>query len=170
MAHTTAPYITFLDADDVWEPGRLAEQVELLENMPDVALVCGSMLYWHGWDPASNKTDSVMLTGGVTDRRLDPPEAALALHPLGPGATGGIDMLVRRSAFEAVGGFEERFRGRYEDEAFLLKIFLRYPIYISSRSWYHYRQHADSCGGQTNAASWSKARGAFLDAFTGTRR
>ena len=121
------------------------------------------MLYWHGWDPASTKADRVVLTGGMADRRLDPPEAALALHPLGPGATGGIDMLVRRSAFDGVGGFEARFRGRYEDEAFLMKIFLRYPIYISSRSWYYYRQHPDSCCGQTTPADWSKVRGAFLD-------
>jgi glycosyltransferase involved in cell wall biosynthesis len=163
VAHTTAPYITFLDADDVWEPGRLAEQADLMENMPDVALVCGALLYWHSWDPASTKTDRVVLTGGMAERRLDPPEAALALHPLGRGATGGNDMLVRRSAFEAVGGFEDRFRGRYEDEAFLMKIFLRYPIYISSRSWYRYRQHADSCVVQTTPASWSKVRGAFLD-------
>ena len=162
-AHTTAPYLTFLDADDVWEPDRLAEQVELLESMPDVGLVCGSLLYWYGWDPAATKADRVMLTGGMAERRLDPPEAALALHPLGRGATGGIDMLVRRSAFEAVGGFDERFRGRYEDEAFLMKIFLRYPTYISSRTWYHYRQHASSCCGQTTPASWSKVRGAFLD-------
>jgi glycosyltransferase involved in cell wall biosynthesis len=46
-AHATAPYITFHDADDVWLPGKLAEQVELLESMPDVAMVCGALIYWY---------------------------------------------------------------------------------------------------------------------------
>jgi glycosyltransferase involved in cell wall biosynthesis len=41
-AHATAPYIAFLDADDVWMPDKLAEQVDLLERMPDVAMVCGA--------------------------------------------------------------------------------------------------------------------------------
>jgi GT2 family glycosyltransferase len=55
--------------------------------------------------------------------------------------------LVRRTAFDAVGGFEERFRGLYEDQAFLAKMFLRHPMYISSRTTYRYRQHDKSCFG-----------------------
>ena len=59
MAHTTAPYIAFLDADDVSMPDKLAEQVELLETMPDVAMVVGALQYWYSWDPASTKADRI---------------------------------------------------------------------------------------------------------------
>ncbi|WP_197518697.1 glycosyltransferase family 2 protein [Mycobacterium sp. ACS1612] len=163
VAHTTAQYISFLDADDVWEPETLAERVNILENMPDVALVCGALRYWHSWDAASTMEDRIVLTGGLAERRLDPPEAALALYPLGRGATAGVDMMVRRSAYEAVGGFEERFRGRYEDQAFLIKIFMRYSIYVSSRPWYRYRQHDASCSGQLSPSDWSTRRRIFLD-------
>jgi glycosyltransferase involved in cell wall biosynthesis len=162
VAHSAAPYIAFLDADDVWVPDKLAEQVDLLERMPEVALVCGALLYWYSWDPASTEPDRTVLTGGMTDRRLDPPEAALALYPLGRTQSVGVHVLVRRSAFEAVGGFEERFRGLYEDQAFLTKIFLRYPIYISSQVWLHYRQHDASCSTESEDDYW-RLRGTFLD-------
>jgi GT2 family glycosyltransferase len=72
-------------------------------------------------------------------------------------------MLVRRSAFEAVGGFEERFRGHGEDQAFLIKIYLSYPIYVSSRHWLRYRRHASSSSAQSSPANWSTRRGAYLD-------
>jgi len=172
VAHATAPYIAFLDADDVWMPDKLAEQVDLMENMPDVAMVVGAIEYWYSWDPASTKADRVMLTGGLAERRLDPPEAALALYPLGSGAGAGVTGLVRRSAFEAADGFVEPFRGLYEDQAFLAKIFLRYPIYISSRATYRYRQHDTSCIGRTSRADRRRLRGTFLvwlDTYVGPR-
>jgi glycosyltransferase involved in cell wall biosynthesis len=162
-AHATAPYIAFLDADDVWVSGKLAEQVDLLENMPDVALVCGAQLYWYSWDPATTKADRTVITGWVADRRLDPPEAALALRPLGRAESAGVDLLVRRSVFEAVGGFEERFHALFEDQAFLIKVYLRYPIYISSRVWLRYRHHDTSCLGQTTRADYWRQLAIFLD-------
>ena len=163
VTHATAPYIAFLDADDVYMPDKLAEQVELLESMPDVALVCGVMNMWYSWDPASTEKDSAELTGGVADRRLDPPEAALAFEPLGPAASAGVDLLVRRSVFEAVGGFEDRFPGLYEDQAFLIKVYLRSPIYISSRVWLCYRQHDVSCCAQTTRTDYCRQLAVLLD-------
>jgi glycosyltransferase involved in cell wall biosynthesis len=165
-ANTCAPYLAFLDGDDVWEPFKLAEQVDLLERMPDVAMVNGAMRYWHSWDPTSTKADQLTLTGGVADRRLDPPEAALTIS-LAPVDRPGVDMLVRRSAFEAVGGFEERFPGMLEDQTFITRIFLRYPIYISSCGWLLYRQHDASTCAQTTRVSYVRARGEFLDWLEG---
>jgi len=166
VAHATAPYIAFLDADDVWVPEKLAEQVALLENMSDVAMVVGARRYWYSWDPAATKDDFVMLTGGVADGcRLDPPDAALLLQPLGPRPNAGMDLLVRRSVYEAVGGFEEQFRGLFDDQAFIVKVFLRFPIYISSRAWLRYRQHSASSIGRMTKTDYWRSRSAFLDWF-----
>jgi glycosyltransferase involved in cell wall biosynthesis len=164
VAHTTAPYVAFIDGDDVWMPEKLAEQVELLESMPDVALVCGAVLGWWSWDPAATKADTLDLTLEVAaERRFDPPEGALAAYPLGRGDFGSTDLIVRRTAFEAVGGFEERFRTIFEDQSLCMKIYLRYPIYISSRTWFLYRQHDASCCAQFSNVAWLRVQRVYLD-------
>lgn len=163
VANTTAPYIAFIDADDVWLPETLSEQVELLRNMPDVAMVAGAIEYWYSWDPSSTKADRVVLRRGMANERLEPPEPVLAMYPLGPGGGVGVTGLIRRSAFEAVGGFEARFRGYGDDQAVLAKIFLHYPIYVSSRTWYRYRQHDASCMGGLSRMDYWRLRGEFLD-------
>lgn len=162
-SQASAPYLSFLDADDVWMPGKLAEQVCVLESRPDVALVCGALIYWYSWDPISTEVDRTMQPGGTGDRRIEPPEAALANYPLGRGVPAAVDVLIRRSVFDAVGGFEERFRGLYEDQAFLIKVEMRYPIYVSSRVWLIYRKHDASCVARATRTDYWRARGAFLD-------
>jgi glycosyltransferase involved in cell wall biosynthesis len=165
VAQATAPYIAFLDADDVWMPDNLAEQVDLLQHMPDVAMVVGAMEYWHSWDPASAKPDRVVLPAGMAAGRLEPPDTVLAMYPLRSGASPGVIGLIRRGAFDAVGGYDSRFRGLFEDQAFRAKIFLRYPIYISSRSTYRYRQHDESCCQRTSHRDYVRLLGNFLDWF-----
>jgi glycosyltransferase involved in cell wall biosynthesis len=163
VAHSSAPYLAFLDGDDVWVPGKLAEQVDLLERMPDVAMVNGAMRLWYSWDPTSSKADTVVMTGDVGNHRFDPPEAALKIYPLVPVNGAGVDLMVRRSVFEAVGGFEERFRGMLEDQSFIVRVFLRYPVYISSSAWILYRQHDASTSAQSTRVSYLRLRGKFFD-------
>jgi glycosyltransferase involved in cell wall biosynthesis len=162
-AHSTAPYLAFLDADDVWLPSKLREQLELLAGMPDVAMVVGAQLFWFSWDPQATDVDRTELTGGMADRRLDPPLAALTFSPLGTGATAGVTGLLRRSAFDAVGGFEPQFPGLFEDQAFNFKLYLNYPIHISGRAWSRYRQHDGSCTSTTSRADRVRRKRAFLD-------
>jgi glycosyltransferase involved in cell wall biosynthesis len=163
VSHVTAPYIAFLDADDAWPPDKLAEQVAMLDAMPDVAMVVGAMLYWYSWDPASTKVDCVVRMDVMEERRLEPPERLVAtLSPMGAPPTAGITGLVRHNAVKAVGGFEAGFRGLYEDQVFLAKIYLHYPIYISSQTGYCYRQHDSSC---CRRASWidrARVRSVYL--------
>ena len=67
-------------------------------------------------------------------------------------------ILVRRQIIEQLGGFEDSFRGEYEDQVFCAKICLSAPIFASGQCWYRYRQHPDSCvltgqrTGETNSA------------------
>jgi glycosyltransferase involved in cell wall biosynthesis len=163
VAHSSASYLAFLDGDDIWVPSKLAEQVDLLERMPDVAMVNGALRLWFSWDPTSTMADTTILTGEVGNRRFDPPEAALKIYPLVQVNGAGVDLLVRRSVFDAVGGFEERFRGMLEDQSFIIKVFLRYPVYISSSAWILYRQHGASTSAQSTRVSYLRVRGEFFD-------
>ena len=51
---------------------------------------------------------------------------------------------MRRSAFNAIGGFEESFRGLVDDLVFFAKFSLHYSVYVSDECWDRYRQHAES--------------------------
>src|SRR5215216_3945677 len=42
-------YIALLDADDVWLPNKLQEQVAILDSHPEVGMVYGLSQYWHSW-------------------------------------------------------------------------------------------------------------------------
>jgi glycosyltransferase involved in cell wall biosynthesis len=138
-------YIAFLDADDVWFSNILEEQVAILESYTEAAMVYGPIEYWYSWTgmPEDRKRDYVEKLGVSSDTIIQPPR----LFPLflRDKATVPSGILVRRGVIERIGGFEDTFRGEYEDQVFCAKICLDAPVFASARCWYRYRQHAGSC-------------------------
>ncbi|WP_162301925.1 glycosyltransferase family 2 protein [Croceibacterium ferulae] len=142
LAHAQAPWIAFIDADDRWRPGKLEAQLAIVEAEPRIALLAGTVNYWGSWE---GRADVLTPTGHRHDCLVPPPEAALALYPLGAaGAPCPSDVLVRRDALAEVGGFEDQFTGSFEDCAAFGKIFATLPVWFSSEVWLDYRIHADS--------------------------
>ncbi len=91
------PYVAFADDDSFWTPGSLDHAADLFDAHPRLALVAGRVLVG-------------------PERRLDGVSAQMEQAPFGtpPGAPGpAVDgfmacgAVVRRSAFLAVGGFDE---------------------------------------------------------------
>ena len=141
-------YIAFLDADDVWLPEKLERQVPILESQPQVAMVYGPTEYWHSWTglPEDAERDHVPDLGVSLDLLVEPPTLLTELYPLGKGTAPCLcSLLIRASVIKKLGGFEESFMGFYEDQAFLTKVYLNEPVFVSSGCWDRYRQNPASC-------------------------
>jgi glycosyltransferase involved in cell wall biosynthesis len=151
LTRAKGDYVALLDADDVWLPYKLDEQVDIMKRHPSVALVSGRSRYWNSWtaDPADLERDYELALGVPVDVVVNAPEMALLYYPLGKAPTPPpSDLLLSRSVLERIGGFEESFRAEYtmyEDQALLAKVHLEWPVYVADRLWDWYRMHPDSC-------------------------
>jgi len=139
-------YVCFLDADDLYLPEKLERQVAILESHPGAVMAYGPSLMWHSWKGSSNKrAHDYLRTLGVASESLVEPPRLLPLFLSRQAATPGTcAIMVRRQVAEAVGGFEEEFRGMYEDQAFLYKVCCSAPVYVEGTCGDLYRQTPDS--------------------------
>lgn len=157
-------YLAVLDSDDVWLADKLAEQLKIMQAHPQAGLLCEASEYWFSWEESSRK-DIVIPVGA--EEGLYPAEELLSvLYPLGPGAApcpSGI--LLKAEAVRAVGGFEPVFIGPiqfYEDQAFLVKLYSQFPVYISAGVHNRYRQRSGSQMDEVESKRYLQARQYFL--------
>jgi len=144
LAHARGRFIAFLDADDVWLRGKLEAQVPQLERMPDIGMHYCATQYWYSWTGRLGDRDTLyqpvraeavfdppgLLTRFVADQILMP-------------CYGSV--LARREIIAGVGGWDDGFRGLYEDQVLFAKLCLNTRIRITPECYDRYRQHADSC-------------------------
>ena len=164
---TRGKYIAPLDADDFWERRKLAEQVAIMEAHPEIGMVCGVVRYWSSW---AGGVDRLVQSGHVLNQVVLPPEASLAIYPLGRAdAPAPSDWLLRREAVEFIAGFQEEFVGPvrlYEDQAFLSKLYLEWPVYFADAVWTRYRIHQSSVmAHDSHGERYHHARAYFLHWF-----
>jgi glycosyltransferase involved in cell wall biosynthesis len=154
-------YLCFLDSDDVWFPQKLELQVAMMAMHPSAALVYGCSEYWYDWTGSDHKEDENHIPQLVPGDQLYFPPTLLGItYPFGTyGAPCPSSYLVRKSAFDAVEGFVEFFNPDtfqlYEDIAFLSKIYLYGPVFVSSLCMDRYRCHAGSI--------WHRTKGTYLE-------
>jgi glycosyltransferase involved in cell wall biosynthesis len=134
--HARAPLLLFLDADDMLAPDALRLMVAALHAAPDAAFVSGAMQVFGN--------DDVFWPGLPVDG------AALMLdNTVLPAA------LVRRAAWEAVGGFDPAMQ-LYEDWDFWLRIVAWGGRGVVLReTLLYYRRHGPSLMSRSRTHGWS---------------
>ena len=156
LRHARGQLLTFLDADDLWLPHCLATQLHAWQAHPEAAMIFCAAERWCHLDRRFDESSARLASWG--DNYIPPvtPEGASAgLLPLGTLLDWYLPdeskvpciccVMLRTNVARAVGGFEEHFRGLYDDQAFHAKVALAYPVLAHEACVARYRQHAGSC-------------------------
>jgi glycosyltransferase involved in cell wall biosynthesis len=99
ISATTAEFLAFLDADDLWCPSKLRLQVEALNGKDDCAAVYTWSLSIDENDRVKRQITSCELSGYILCRHL-------ITWPVGNGSS----LLVRRAVALDIGGFDSGFK------------------------------------------------------------
>lgn len=139
-AATTAPFLAFVDADDVWAPDKVTLQLASLRQSAIPAL---SYCWYAQIDEASRllwRSSELIIEGDVV-REL------CRMNFVGNGSS----MMMPRAIFNHVGGFDPSLRAAgaqgCEDLMFLLQVAEVYPFVCVPRHLVGYRQTHDNMSG-----------------------
>ena len=150
VQNASGEYIAFLDADDVWLPHKLEEQVAILQKKPEAAMVYGRSKWWYSWTgrPEDQTLDFLHPLGVHPDTLIKPPQLLFSFFLRQEAAIPNpSNILIRKSLLVELKGFEESFHGfsnLYEDQAFIAKVCLKAPVIATNACWDLYRQHSNS--------------------------
>ena len=116
LANAEAPFVALLDQDDIWQPGKLARQVKLMQGHPEVGMVFTDMTLlerdgtivedgflhttreYAGLERAAIGDAAYLLPEALA-------EAVVRFNFVSPST-----VLLRREAVQGIGGFDEAFR------------------------------------------------------------
>ncbi|MFQ5848746.1 MAG: glycosyltransferase [Candidatus Methylomirabilales bacterium] len=128
-----APYVAFLDSDDLWEPDFLAVTMRYLKENPHVALVC---------------TACRMIPGGRKEPRIRKRVVAGNLFPflLRQSFINTSAVVAKRECLEKVGCFDENLPTA-EDYDMWLRLTSAFPVAFLNVALARRRKHAESLSG-----------------------
>lgn len=109
MARATGQYLSFLDADDLLVPEKLAEQVAFLEAHPEFDVVYSRVAYFNEADGSGFSAQRRTPTGDILPELLY--SNFITIH----------SPLIRRAAVQRTEGFDPA-RNRFEDWDFFLRL------------------------------------------------
>jgi glycosyltransferase involved in cell wall biosynthesis len=167
ISQARGEFVAFLDADDVWLPHKLAQQVAIFDAQPEAAMVYGRTLIWYSWTgkPSDLGRDHTLDLGVFPNTLVHPPTLFFHLLRNKVQTPTMCNAILRHRVFATIGGFEERFRGLYEDQAFFAKVHLKETVFVAGMCWAKYRQHPASCSAAASntAVDYYTARLPFLN-------
>ena len=137
-------WVAFVDADDIWLPGKLRAQLDLHESHPACRLSYTAWHVWHCEDPTPDGrlVDELTASFGDEQRWGGPsgwiyPELLLDCH------VWTSTVMLQRTLFEELGGFDQDLRVG-EDWDLWLRASRVTPIFRLNAPYSLYRMHAES--------------------------
>jgi glycosyltransferase involved in cell wall biosynthesis len=145
LRHACGDLIAMLDADDVWLPKKLEEQVALIERWSAGVLV-GASRYWYGWtgNESDAKRDWTPATGFPSPSLLRAPDFLTAMLRHKAAVPCINSLIVRHEVMREVGGYEDEFPRLYEDQVLYAKLCVNATVLVVNTVWDLYRQHPAS--------------------------
>jgi glycosyltransferase involved in cell wall biosynthesis len=128
ITHSRSEYIAFLDADDLWHPTKLEQQVPWLDAHPDVGLI-------YNWTALIDSTGTP--TGRVLGSEI---QGNVLPEMLQRNIIDCPSVIVRRQCFDRVGLFDCVLRS-VEDWDMWIRIAAVYPFAVTPLPLVYYRQH-----------------------------
>ena len=115
-----APYLAFLDADDLWEPSKLAEQVQFMEAHPDFGAVHtdAAIIDREGRTIKASSNARRQSRDGMVFEEFFRVNMAVILMST---------VMIRRSCFDALGPFDER-DPVVQDYFYFLRLSWQFPV------------------------------------------
>ncbi|MFA9461277.1 glycosyltransferase [Thiohalorhabdus methylotrophus] len=137
----TGEYIAFLDADDIWLPGKLTSQVTYLESNPHIHLIYGKVEEWRTNNPNPPiKQESLHFLNKAEPPSIDPDYSGwLYGQLLGDFSISTICVMLRSSLIESIGYFKENLE-QGEDFEFWLRISLISEIHMLDQTMALFRK------------------------------
>lgn len=144
-AHARGEFLAFLDSDDLWHPDKLRQQVEALRQHPDSVFSRTEAVS----DPARQAEIQHGQREAGAPHELIPDFHTSFLVPYLTTST----VMVRRSAFEAAGGFDTRLRIA-EDVDFYLRVLVRQPLVVKMTQPLVYKRPVPGSLGDDSVAGY----------------
>jgi glycosyltransferase involved in cell wall biosynthesis len=137
ILESTAEFVAFLDADDLWVSSKLRLQMEALRSRDEYAAA-------YTWSVTIDEND--LITGSNSSWNLN--GYVLCQHLITWPVGNGSSLLMRREAALAIGGYNSEFRnlgcGGTEDLDFELRLAEKYKITCVPNFLVGYRRHENS--------------------------
>lgn len=149
IAAARGEFVAFLDADDLWPSGKLAGQIRILQQHPELALVFGDSRQFDAHAPfARTEFEANHLGAAAWGPGPAVPDAYSRLLDVNFITTGSV--VVRRATLDEVGGFAEDLR-LVEDLDLWLRIARRRAIAWCDHECLLRRRHTTNISGDAEA-------------------
>lgn len=133
IEHSQGTFIAFLDADDLWHPRKLEEQVRMLRAHPEVGLAYTWLQYADESGTLNGRIVKSSFQGNVW-------EQLTAFNFVGCGS----NAMIRRTCIEIVGNFDQTLDSYVEDWDMWLRVAKQYPFAVIKEPLVYNRKYPDS--------------------------